>query len=95
MGLLCSVERLVLGWVVLGWGVLRAEEVSALMLRGIRATHKGHYQEAFHIFKQAHKQGDLLGSAYLGHMYLFGVGDQKKPLQNQDVAIDHEQSPAF
>ncbi|MFC3847270.1 tetratricopeptide repeat protein [Helicobacter baculiformis] len=97
----CSLKRLVLGYMVV-LGLLRAEEVSALMLRGIKATHDGRYKEAFHLFKQAHKQGDLLGSAYLGEMYLFGDGMKedackakhyftlvikKKPSQNGDVAV--------
>ncbi|WP_120945869.1 MULTISPECIES: SEL1-like repeat protein [Helicobacter] len=83
-------------------GVLQAQEVSAFMQRGIKAAHDGHYKEAFGIFKQAHKQGDILGSAYLGEAYLFGDGRKKnackakhyfqlvikkKDMQNQDAAV--------
>ncbi len=50
------------------------EGVSSLVLQGMIASSHGQYAEAIKDYKKASQQGDTLGTAYLGALYLSGVG---------------------
>ncbi|BCD45511.1 hypothetical protein NHP194003_03680 [Helicobacter suis] len=49
-------------------------EVSALVEKGLVLEGRGRDYEAFNIYNRAHKNGDLLGTAFVGKMYLGGWG---------------------
>ncbi|WP_163499035.1 sel1 repeat family protein [Helicobacter suis] len=51
--------------------------VSTLIERGLRLESKGSDYEAYRLYSQAQKNGDLLGTAFVGKMYLGGWGVKK------------------
>lgn len=67
---------------------------STLTDQGNKAEKEKDYQRAFELYKKASEQGDILGTAYLGHLYKKGRGvpkDYGKAREYFEKAIQMEQ----